>query len=69
MSSTDSAAGRFYWCLTHSRVEGADERDDVDNALGPYATREDAQNWKERVEERAEAWKADDEAWEGDDES
>ena len=61
-------AGRYYWCLTHGRVEGADERDDVDNALGPYDTREDAQNWKAINEARAEAWKAEDEAWDGPDE-
>ena len=62
-------AGRYYWCLTHERVEEADERDDVDHALGPYDTREDARNWKAINEARAEAWKADDEAWHGTDEA
>ena len=59
-------ATKWYWCLTHSRVEAADERDDPDNALGPYESADAARNWRDRVEERAEAWKAEDEAWDGD---
>lgn len=58
---------RWYWCLTHERVESDDERDHPENALGPYDTPEQARNWKERVEDRAEAWDEQDEAWEGSD--
>lgn len=55
----------WYWCLTHGRPELGEDRDDPDNALGPYATLDDARNWKQRNEEREAAWKAQDEAWEG----
>lgn len=58
---------QWYWCLTHSRPETEDDRDEPENALGPYDTEADARNWKERVEERAAEWKAQDEAWDGED--
>lgn len=62
-----SATTTYYWCLTHQRAEPADERDDLDHALGPYPSAEAARNWKELNEARDEAWKADDEAWHGTD--
>jgi hypothetical protein len=55
----------WYWCLTHQQAEAADQRDDPDNALGPYASPEDARDWKRINEERALKWKVEDEAWEG----
>lgn len=55
----------WYWCLTHERPEPATDRDDPDNALGPYDTEADARNWKQRHEERADAWKAEDDEWNG----
>jgi hypothetical protein len=59
------AATQWYWCLTHGRTEAHEERDDPDNALGPYPTEDAARNWKQLNEERSEAWKAQDEAWSG----
>lgn len=64
MSSTD-----WYWCLTHERPELGIERDDPDNSLGPYDSEADARNWKLKNEERAAAWKAQDEEWNGKDEA
>ncbi len=61
-------AERWYWCFTHHRVESADQRDDPDNALGPYPSAAEAADWRSRAEARAEAWKEADEAWSGDDE-
>lgn len=58
---------QWYWCLTHQRAEAETDRDDPDNALGPYGSEEDARNWKAKNEERAAAWKAQDEAWDGED--
>ncbi|MCB1031910.1 MAG: hypothetical protein KDA95_11265 [Acidimicrobiales bacterium] len=54
----------WYWCLTHQRAESAEQRDDPDNALGPYASPEDARDWKRLSEERELKWKVEDEAWE-----
>jgi hypothetical protein len=58
---------QWFWCLTHQRPEPAADRDDPDNALGPYESEDAARHWKDRHEERAEAWKAQDEAWDGED--
>ena len=55
----------WYWCLTHQQAEAAADRDDPDNALGPYPSPEAARDWKRRNEERAEAWKEDDDRWSG----
>lgn len=60
MTSTD-----WYWCLTHERAEQADERDDIDNALGPYDSPEEAADWRRINEERALKWKVEDEEWTG----
>lgn len=37
--------GQFYWCLVHKRVEEGDA-EAHDHQLGPFATREAAENWK-----------------------
>lgn len=52
------AEGQWYWCLTHHRVEPYEAcRSEV--RLGPYATREDAANALEKVQDRNEAWEND----------
>jgi len=35
--------------------------------LGPYDSRDEAEHWRERVEQRNAAWEAEDRRWEGDD--
>ena len=55
----------WYWCLTHERAETAEDRDDPDNALGPYESPEAARDWRERHEDRALKWKLEDEEWAG----
>ena len=52
------AEGQWYWCLTHHRVEPY-EACRSEGRLGPYATREDAANALEKVQERNEAWEND----------
>jgi hypothetical protein len=61
------ANGEFYWCLDHERVEGRDGDCPPDRRLGPYPTREAAQNWKATTEARNDAWDAEDREWEGED--
>ena len=56
---------RWFWCLTHERAESFDDRDDPDNALGPYPSPEAAADWRARNEERALKWQHEDEAWSG----
>jgi len=65
----DMSTEAWYWCFTHDRVEGAEQRDDPDNSLGPYPSAVAAADWRSTTEQRAEAWKQADEEWSGDDEA
>jgi hypothetical protein len=60
--STD--AHEWYWDLRRSRVVRADERGPADDTLGPYATRHEAEHWKDKVDERNKAWDDADDEWE-----
>ena len=55
----------WYWCLTHERAETAEDRDDPDNALGPYDSPDAARDWRQTHEDRALKWKLEDEEWTG----
>ena len=59
--------GEFYWCLRHQRVEPAEEACPAENRMGPYGSREEARAWRDKVEQRNEAWKEQDREWEGED--
>ena len=54
---------QWYWDLNHHRAVRADERGPADHVLGPYATRGEAENWQQRVDERNEAWDDEDAKW------
>ena len=49
------ARGEWYYCFKHKKVETNAECHEMDR-MGPYPTREDAENWRERVAARNEAW-------------
>jgi hypothetical protein len=53
------AHGDWYYCFKHERVEKLDECRHMDR-MGPYPTRQDAENWRDRVAARNEAWGNDD---------
>ena len=63
--SSAAEAEHWYWDLRRQRAVRASERGPADQVLGPYATREAAEHWRERVELRNEAWDEEDERWEG----
>lgn len=48
-------SGEWYWCLRHSAVEPADGCAN-NRRMGPYASAEEARNWRQRVEDRNEVW-------------
>lgn len=56
---------RFYWCLTHGKVEQGTVCRAADR-LGPYETPEAARAWRDRLEGREDTWEAEDERWHGD---
>jgi hypothetical protein len=60
--STNLGDAEGEWCYSfkHKRVETRDECHQMDR-MGPYPTREDAENWRERVAARNETWDDEDE--------
>jgi len=48
-------ADRYYFCLAHDAVEGAQGCPAIDR-LGPYDSREEAERALAKVAERNEAW-------------
>lgn len=59
------ADGQWYWCLKHQAVEPYEGCKSEDR-LGPYATREEAAQALERVQQRNDQWDREDEDF-GDD--
>lgn len=55
---------QWFWDLRRKRAVRARERGPGDQTLGPYASRAEAENWRQTVEDRNEQWAADDEEWE-----
>ncbi|MGI9645416.1 MAG: hypothetical protein ACR2O6_08925 [Ilumatobacteraceae bacterium] len=54
----------WYWDLRRSQAVPADERGAAEDMLGPYPSKYEAEHWKDKVDERNQAWDDDDEAWE-----
>ena len=54
----------WYFDLKRGVAVPAHERGRADDLLGPYPSKGAAENWRNTVESRNEAWDADDERWE-----
>ena len=62
----DSGSGaRYYWCTRHHRVETDTDACPARHLLGPYSSASDAENALRLVEQRNEAWDAEDARWAG----
>lgn len=59
-----SGSTEWYWDLERSVAVPADERGNADHMLGPYPTKGEAENWRQTVENRNDAWDDADEDWE-----
>lgn len=55
---------QWFWCQTHERAEPEGRACPMDERLGPYDSREAAENWKVRHQAREERWEEQDEEWE-----
>jgi hypothetical protein len=62
---SNSGADRYYWCLSHHRVETEANMCASKERLGPYVSAAEAERALDRVQERNEAWDAEDARWEG----
>ena len=54
----------WYFDLARGVAVPAEDRGPGDRMLGPYPSKAAAENWKNTVESRNEAWDEDDERWE-----
>jgi hypothetical protein len=55
----ETSTGNWYWCLHHQRAEPEDGCPNSER-LGPYPTREAAQDWKATTEARNKEWDRED---------
>ena len=55
---------QWFWCQTHERAEREGEACPQNERLGPYDSREAAENWRSRHQQREERWEEQDEEWE-----
>ncbi len=53
------AEPEWYWCLEHNTAVTEDDPCPPSRRLGPYPSRVAAENWKQTVDARNEAWDAD----------
>ena len=64
MSDSGRGTGHF-WCTRHHRVETDADVCPAGYVLGPYRSAADAEHALQRVQERNEAWDAEDARWAG----
>jgi hypothetical protein len=60
----NSETEEWYFDVKRGVAVQASERGQADDLLGPYASKAAAENWRESVAARNDAWDADDERWE-----
>ena len=58
---------QWYWDLKKGKAVPASERGPADDVLGPYPSKDEAEHWRDRLEERNQAWEQADKEWEGED--
>ncbi len=56
---------KWYWCQEHERAEPRKDVCARDRRLGPYPSREAAENWRELHGEREERWQEQEDEWAG----
>jgi len=62
---SSSGADRYYWCLSHNRVETEDTVCRAAKTLGPYSSPAEAEGALARIAERNAVLDAEDEQWHG----
>ena len=65
--ASNAEDGPWYWCIRHNRPEPEGEQCAAINRLGPYPSRQEALDWRARVQERNDQWDEDDRRWEAGD--
>lgn len=57
---------QWYWCFDHNRAEAEGQQCRAESRLGPYRTKQAAEDWKSTAEQRNEVWEEQDREWRGD---
>lgn len=65
LMNDSGSGGHYYWCTRHHRVETDADVCPAKHVLGPYPSAADAENALQKVQERNEAWEAEDARWAG----
>ena len=60
------AEDEWYWCLDHKAAEPADRACSAEHRMGPYASRDAAEHWRDQVARRNDKWDREDREWSGD---
>ena len=63
-----AANGKWFWCTRHGRAEQGADACPPDDRLGPYESKQAAENWRERLEARNDRWDEQDREWAGESE-
>lgn len=58
-------SGGYFWCVRHERVEWGDDVCRARYRIGPFDTVAEAEHALETVQQRNEAWDAEDARWHG----
>jgi hypothetical protein len=59
---------QWYWNLKQGRAVPASERGPAEDLMGPYDSKDEAERWRERLDERNEQWEQADREWAGEEE-
>lgn len=59
------AGKEYFWCTKHQKVESGDNLCPARYLIGPFPTVSEAEHALERIQQRNEAWEAENARWEG----
>jgi hypothetical protein len=65
LSGRSPTVEQWWWDLAQGRAVRDDERGPDRDVLGPYPSRQAAEDWRQSHESREDAWDEEDERWEG----
>ena len=65
LSGRSPTVEQWWWDLAQGRAVRDDERGPDRDVLGPYPSRQAAEDWRQSHEAREDAWDEEDERWEG----
>jgi hypothetical protein len=65
LSGRSPTVEQWWWDLAQGRAVRDDDRGPDRDVLGPYPSRQAAEDWRQSHDAREDAWDEEDERWEG----